>query len=423
MRVLITGATGTLGRAMAAAVLPPGTVLRLLSRAAAPAAWVGGFEWASADLTDGRGLAAAVAGVDAIIHAASDPQRCDAVDVEGTRRLLAAADDAAVAHLLYVSVVGIDRIPHPYYRRKLVAEELVAAGRVPWSILRLTQFHPFLSALIGRAARVPLVIPLPKRFRFQSVDVSEAAARAMRAIADGPARKLPDFGGPEPLTLGEAAAVWRGVRGVRKPIVNLPLFGKRAAAFRTGAATVPSGQLGLVTFGEWLSAAGGRLRRHHARNFWYAELLPLRHGRDCGRLRILRGMLTRRTFLRLTGASGSRPSPARSFWRERRRAPRRRPAPQRLERHRARRHPDDGEPVVRPLPQLAAGRRRPPRHDLPGDRRQLLSQLPAGARLPGLRLQRSRPQLGGVPGPARLAASERWTASCSGRPRRPTTPA
>jgi len=249
----VTGATGQFGRALVDAKIPVGMVLRLQGRAAAPPAWASRFEWASVDFADGRGITEAVKGVDAIIHAASDPRRADAVDVEGTRRLLAAASSQRVAHLLFISIVGIDRIPHPFYRRKLAAEQVVAAGGVPWSILRLTQFHSFVAALIARSARAPLFIPLPKRFRFQNVDLSDAAARTLRAIADGPGGRLPDYGGPDVLTLGEAAETWRRVRGVRKAIVNVPMFGKRAAAFRAGLNTAPAGERGVVTFGEWLA--------------------------------------------------------------------------------------------------------------------------------------------------------------------------
>jgi uncharacterized protein YbjT (DUF2867 family) len=253
VRVLICGATGQFGRALVEAALPAGLELRLQGRAAAAPAWAGRCEWASADLVDGRGLNEAVTGVDAIVHAASDPRRADAVDVEGTRRLVTAAGNQAVAHLLFISIVGIDRIPHPYYQRKLAAEQIVAGGGVPWSILRLTQFHSFVAALIARSARAPLFIPLPKRFRFQSVDLSDTAARTLRAIADGPGGRLPDYGGPDVLTLGEAAETWRRIRGVRKPIVNVPMFGKRAAAFRTGVNTAPAGERGVVTFAEWLA--------------------------------------------------------------------------------------------------------------------------------------------------------------------------
>lgn len=261
MRVLVTGATGQFGRALAAMETSPGLVLRLQSRQAARPPWAERFEWAPADLVDGRGLVEAVAGVDAVIHAASDPRRAAEVDVEGTRRLTAAAASQSVAHFLYISIVGVDRIPHPYYRRKLEAEEIVAAAGMPWSILRLTQFHSFVAGLIARSARAPLVIPLPKSFRFQSVDLADAAARTLRAIAAGPAGRLPDFGGPDVLTLGEAAATWCRTRGVRKPILNVPMFGKRAAAFRAGLNTAPVGERGVVTFADWLARCADRQSR------------------------------------------------------------------------------------------------------------------------------------------------------------------
>ena len=66
-----------------------------------------------------------------------------------------------------------------------------------------------------------------------------------------------------------------------------------------------------------------------------------------------------------------------------------------------RRHPDDGEPLVRPLPRLAARRRRPARPDVRvRGRRQQVSELPARPGLPGLRVQRPGPQLGRLARPA-----------------------
>src|SRR4029079_13532262 len=162
MRVRVPSAAVQFGRALVDAKIPVGMVLRLQGRAAAPPAWASRFEWASVDFADGRGINEAVKGVDAIVHAASDPRHADAVDVEGTRRLLAAAAARSVAHFLYISIVGVDRIPHPYYARKRAAEEVVAAGRVPWSILRLTQFHSFVAHIIKRGARAPFAVLLPK---------------------------------------------------------------------------------------------------------------------------------------------------------------------------------------------------------------------------------------------------------------------
>ena len=101
----------------------------------------------------GEGLAAAVADVDVVIHAASDPRGDPAADEEGTRRLAAAARAAGVGHVVYVSIVGIDRIPFPYYARKLAAERALAASGQPYSILRATQFHSFVDFLLGKAAQ------------------------------------------------------------------------------------------------------------------------------------------------------------------------------------------------------------------------------------------------------------------------------
>ncbi len=89
-----------------------------------------------ADPAPGDGLAGAVHGVDAVVHLASAPGRGSAQpDVAATRRLVAAAHRAGVRHLVYVSIVGVDRVPLAYYRAKLAAEGVVRAGPVPFTML------------------------------------------------------------------------------------------------------------------------------------------------------------------------------------------------------------------------------------------------------------------------------------------------
>ena len=124
---------------------------------------------AVADLITGTGLAAAVQDVDTIVHLASDSRNARAVDVEGTQRLVDEARAAAVKHLIYVSIVGIDRIPFAYYQCKLEAEQTIASCGVPFSILRATQFHSFVAFLLSEAARFPFVMPIPSGFYVQSV--------------------------------------------------------------------------------------------------------------------------------------------------------------------------------------------------------------------------------------------------------------
>ena len=91
------------------------------------------------------------------------------------------------------------------------------SGGVPYSVLRATQFHSLVDGLISTAARMPLVIPLPTAFMVQSVATSEVADRLVQALVDGPGGRLRDLGGPEVMTLGEAAAVWKDVTRVTKP--------------------------------------------------------------------------------------------------------------------------------------------------------------------------------------------------------------
>jgi uncharacterized protein YbjT (DUF2867 family) len=251
--ILITGGTGVLGRAIARAAARAGHVVRIGSRSPRGDGTPAGHEWARMDLLTGAGVPEAVNGADAVIHAASDPRRSHAVDVGGTRLVVEAARAGGAPHVLYVSIVGIDRIPIPYFRDKLAAEEIVAAG-LPGahSIVRATQFHSFVDMQLRRAARFPVVMPLPTRFQLQSAAPADAADYVLRCAAEGPGGRRPDFGGPEVLTLGEAAAAWKAARGVRRAILPLPVPGKVGAAFRAGASTVPDGVRGTVRWSDWL---------------------------------------------------------------------------------------------------------------------------------------------------------------------------
>ena len=114
--VLNEGGTGTLGRPAARRLLERGHEVRVLTRQLSPAL-PGGAAAVRGDLSTGAGVAQAVERADAVLHAASNTGLgLGRGDVEATRRLLDAALGAGVAHLLYVSIVGIDRIPLGYFR-------------------------------------------------------------------------------------------------------------------------------------------------------------------------------------------------------------------------------------------------------------------------------------------------------------------
>jgi uncharacterized protein YbjT (DUF2867 family) len=257
--VLVTGGTGLLGRAVVGELTAAGHTVRVLSRRpAAPGSVVDtAVDAVVGDLATGAGLDAALRGVDAVVHSASDPRDPQRVDVEGTGRLVGAARRAGEPHLVHVSIVGIDRIPWPYYRAKLAAERAVEASGLPWTVLRATQFHEFTDDLLARLTRLP-VVPAPRGWRFQPVDVGEVAARLAAAVDAGPAGRLPDLGGPEVLTVPELTELHLTATGRRRRVVAVPVPvpGAFSRALRAGANLAPAGRAGR-TFAQFLAERTG----------------------------------------------------------------------------------------------------------------------------------------------------------------------
>jgi uncharacterized protein YbjT (DUF2867 family) len=250
MKILITGGTSHLGRQVARIGANTHDI-RILSRQAHSPE--GNIEWVQGDIALGEGVLEAATGIEAIVHLASDPRQPKAVDVEGTKHLIEAAQKARIGHLFYISIVGIDEIPLRYYKCKLEAEKIIEASGVPFSILRATQFHSLLDSMVSGAMRFPWVAPLPTNFKFQGVAEEEVAQHLVQCLTDGPGGRLPDLGGPEVLSFGEIAQTWMEVKGNRKKLIHLPLPGALAAAFRAGKNTTPQGVRGTMTWRQWLT--------------------------------------------------------------------------------------------------------------------------------------------------------------------------
>jgi uncharacterized protein YbjT (DUF2867 family) len=248
--VFVTGATGTLGRAVVRSLLASGHHARALSRRER-AAIPDGAQLVTGDLAHGVRLAEALAGAGAIIHCATDSHHAQATDVDGTRRLLAEAP-ATAPHLIYPSIVGIDDSPFGYYQAKRAVETLIEQGPLPWSILRATQFHDLVAQLIESCARSDDEIIIPAGLRFQSVDVEEAAARLVTLVATGPAGRIADLAGPEVLTFDEMAATYLRIRGRAAGIRRAALAGALYDVFRSGVNLTPTGARGVVTWDVWL---------------------------------------------------------------------------------------------------------------------------------------------------------------------------
>jgi uncharacterized protein YbjT (DUF2867 family) len=249
-KVLLTGGTGILGRELVPRLRAADYAVRVMSRRAANPGEDEGVEWAQAGLQNDRGLAEAMDGVEAIIHAASSPVKRQ-VDVDGTQFLLDHASATGVEHFLYISIVGIDQIDFSYYKNKLEAERLIEAAPVPWSILRATQFHEFADKLLRSLARLPLLF-LPANWQLQVISAGEVADRLVAVLQQGPSGRLPDIGGPEVLRLEEMARLWLSAQGKRRRLIHLPLPGGLSAGFRQALNTTPDHRFGKMTWSDWL---------------------------------------------------------------------------------------------------------------------------------------------------------------------------
>lgn len=248
MKIAVVGGTGTLGSVLTGELAGSGHDVLALSRN--PRALPPGAEHRSIDLTGGAGLDGALAGVEVVVDASnSGPRNAAPVLVEGTGRLLRASAAAGVRHYVGISIVGCDRVPTAYYDVKVEQEKTIAAGQVPWSLLRATQFHTLIAWTFGRIGRLG-VVPSGDA-RLQPVDVGVVAARmAVVAVAE-PAGRLGDVAGPEVLTLSELAQAWRRA-GHRTIPLRIPLPRRIGRPLREGALTDPGAAAGGATFAEWL---------------------------------------------------------------------------------------------------------------------------------------------------------------------------
>jgi uncharacterized protein YbjT (DUF2867 family) len=253
--VLVTGGTGTLGRLVVARLQASGNKVRVLSRR--PRDPQSEIEIAVGDLETGTGVQAAVAGVEVIVHCAGSQKDDDLK----ARTLVRAAQHAGVRHLVYISVVGADRVPvvsgidramFGYFASKLAAERVVAESAIPWTTLRATQFHDLVLMVAQGMAKLP-VIPVPAGFHFQPIDTAEVADRLVELALGEPSGLVPDLAGPKVYSMSELLRSYLNAKHVRRLTFPIPLPGQAARAVRQGAILAPNRGVGRKTWEQFLA--------------------------------------------------------------------------------------------------------------------------------------------------------------------------
>jgi uncharacterized protein YbjT (DUF2867 family) len=253
--ILVTGGTGTLGRHVVPRLQDAGCKVRVLSRGSRKAGE--GIEFVTGDLATGEGIEAAVEGAEIIVHCAGSSKG----DEEKALSLVRAASGTGVRHLVYISVVGADRVPvksgidramFGYFASKLAAERIVTDSGLPWTILRATQFHDLLFTFAQTLAKLP-VVPAFAGFRYQPVDADDVAARLVQFTLGEPAGLVPDLGGPRVYTFADLLRSYLHANHQRRLIMPVWLPGQAARAHRAGANLTPDHADGTRTWEEFLA--------------------------------------------------------------------------------------------------------------------------------------------------------------------------
>lgn len=243
-RVAVAGATGNIGSLTVAALQAAGHDVVPISRAR------------GVDLLQGEGLDDALTGVDTVI----DTTNCSATDRDEavawfgttTRNLLAAGERAGVGHHVLLSILGVDRVEgNAHYAGKREQERLVAEGRVPWTVVRATQFHDFAAMVSGwteqdgAAPIAPLLV--------QPIAPADVAAVLAETAAGAPQGGHIDIAGPAPQDLVDMARRTHLARGHTVDLVPTwsSIFGLEMA----GNVLLPgeNARLAPTTFEEWLA--------------------------------------------------------------------------------------------------------------------------------------------------------------------------
>ncbi len=244
----MTGGTGNIGRRVVPLLREAGRDIRILSRHPRPAA--PGIEHVEGDTVAGRGLAAALEGVDVVLHLAGGAKGDDVA----ARNLSTAAREAGVRHLVLISVIGADRMPIGYFRAKAEAERVIAESGVPWTVLRAAQLHDFVLPVARSLSRMPL-LPVPGGLRFEPVDGDEVAGRLAELALGAPTGRVADLAGPEVLDVPQLVATLREATGARQRRGRLPirLPGAVGRAYRAGEnLAVEGAQRGTRTWRDYL---------------------------------------------------------------------------------------------------------------------------------------------------------------------------
>lgn len=243
MKIAVIGGTGLIGSQVV-------TILKASGHEAVPHSPSTGL-----DLLSGQGLPGALEGADAVVNLTNSPTFDDASPAffqQTMDNLLTAASAAGVGHAVILSIVGAEQVPGlVYYRAKVLQEDILKAGPVPYSIVRATQFFEFMDATVFSTAdentvRLPATLVQP----IASADVAQAVA----GVGVGaPLQGTRTVAGPEVFPLDELGRITLAAHGDHRTVVTDSSAGFFAAASGGALLAGDGAVIARTTYREWLA--------------------------------------------------------------------------------------------------------------------------------------------------------------------------
>src|SRR5437588_4988168 len=188
MKIVVIGGTGLIGSKTVAILRQGGHEVV----AASPNTGV--------NTITGEGVDEAVAGAQVVIDLANSPSFEDKAVLEffqtSGRNLLGAETAAGVRHHVALSIVGTDRTPdNGYFRAKVAQEKLIKTSRIPYTIIRSTQFLEFLGGIAASSTDGNIVRISPGLF--QPIAADDVAAIVADVALAAPRNGIVEIAGPE----------------------------------------------------------------------------------------------------------------------------------------------------------------------------------------------------------------------------------
>jgi uncharacterized protein YbjT (DUF2867 family) len=248
VKVLVTGATGFVGPAVANAIVDAGHEVRVLERK--PGSWrkagIRCQEAVQGDVADPESLRQAVAGRDVVVHLVAirqgRPEQFQTIMVEGTRSLIAAAKEAGVQRFVLMSALGTTEETKelvPYYAAKWQQEKDLEASGLEYVIFRPSFVFGREGGILPtfrKLAKLTPVTPITGsgRQRIQPIWIDDVGAYFAAAV-DKPeaANRLFELGGPDVVSWNEFWEQLKQALRVRRPSVHVPIGFMRLNALVT----------------------------------------------------------------------------------------------------------------------------------------------------------------------------------------------